>query len=70
MDDKIKNDMNNEEQSDMDWKEFLAYGCAISVGAVATLLVGASVGSLIVKGIRAVGVKRSAKIIADVSKML
>lgn len=65
-----RNDTRDDELQDMDWKEVLAYGCALSVGAVATLLVGASIGGLIAKGIKSIGVKKGAQMIARASKLL
>jgi len=59
-----KNEQNKKNENDMSWEEMLAYGCAISVGTLATLLVGASLGQLIGKAVKSVGVKKGAKILA------
>lgn len=59
-----KKEMNSNNDQDMGWQEILAYGCAISVGAVATLLLGASLGGLLGKAVKSIGVKKGAEILA------
>ncbi len=53
-----KNEENEQKEKDMDWEKMLAYGCAISIGTLATLLVGASFGGLIGKAVKSIGKKK------------
>ena len=48
---------NRLEEKNMDWTELVAYGCAISVGLAATVLLGTSIGKLLKAGIIRKGAK-------------
>lgn len=52
-----------QKEQEKDWYKILAYSCAISVGTLATLLVGASLGGLIGKGVKNIGIKKGIRIL-------